>query len=228
MTRSAVLESLNVQATSVLRERILSGDLAPGARVVEVELAEELGISRGTLRAALQQLSFEGLVVQKAFRSTYVASLTSGDVYEIYTLRNALEAMATRISAERITNEGRARLDAVIEATAAAVRSGSFPKVIEADYAFHRCVFEMTRHERLQAHYRMIEPQTRLYMRMFASLNAATLNYDLPQILAIHRDYAEAIKAGDAARAQSLANDHNTVDGERIVALLRSREETQA
>lgn len=225
MTRPALLETLNGQATALMHERILSGALAPGSRILEVELAEELGISRGTLRAALQQLSFEGLVIQKAFRSTYVASLTSRDVYEIYTLRNTLEAMAAAIVANNINDEHRAILRASVDAMAAAVEVDDLSKVLEADYAFHRSIFEMTGHERLQNQYRLIEPQIRLYMRMFGKLNAVTLRLELPKLLSLHRKYANAIKAGDAARAEALAKDHNNPDGEKIVAWLRNQED---
>lgn len=219
MAASAALETLNAQVAGILRNRILSGELAPGSRILEVELADELGLSRGTLRTALQQLGFQGLVVQKQFRSTYVASLTSWDAYEIYTLRNTLEAMATRIATKQITAQGRVVLDKAIDDMAAAVRQESRRDVIEADYVFHRSIFEMTGHERLQAHYRLIEPQTRLYLRLILRLN-----YDLGRILDIHRGYADAIKAGNVELAESLARDHNTPDGERSVAMLRDEE----
>ena len=79
----------------------VSGELAPGERIIETELAAELGVSRHTLRSALQTLTFEGLLEQSQFKSTHVARPTARDVFETYTLRNALEAMACRLAAER-------------------------------------------------------------------------------------------------------------------------------
>jgi DNA-binding GntR family transcriptional regulator len=215
----AMLGTLNVQATAVLRSRILSGELAPGSRILEIDLAAEMGVSRGTLRAALQQLAVEGLVVQKQFRSTYVISLSAQDAYEIYTLRNTLEAMAARLAAERMNDEGRAALDHAVAAMASAVRKQSRAEVLEADYEFHRCIFKLAGHSRLQSQYQLIEPQTRLHLRLFA-----TLDYDMPCVLALHQELADALKVGDAPRAEGLAREHNTPDGERITAMLRSQE----
>ena len=65
MSNSELVGTLNDQAAALLRSRIFSGGLTPGTRILEADLADELGLSRGTLRSALQQLGFEGLVVQK-------------------------------------------------------------------------------------------------------------------------------------------------------------------
>ena len=93
--------TLPTQVAHHIRERILSGELAPGDRIIETELAEEFEVSRHTLRSALQTLTHEGLLEQSQFKSTHVARPTARDVFETYTLRNTLEAMACRLAAER-------------------------------------------------------------------------------------------------------------------------------
>jgi DNA-binding GntR family transcriptional regulator len=220
LTKAAVLQTLNDQATTILRERIISGELPPGSRILEIELADELGISRGTLRAALQQLSFEGLVVQKRFRSTFVASLTANDAFEIYTMRNTLEAMASRAVAARVTDRARAGLSKAITDMRAAVRDKSRVAVVNADYAFHRCIVDLSGHTRLQAAYGLIDAQTRLFLRI-----TSTLDYDLTNILGIHQELLEAILSGDAERAELLARDHNTPDGAKMTETLKQMEE---
>ena len=114
--------TLPTQVADHLRERILDGTLAPGDRIVEADLAAEFGVSRHTLRSALQTLTFEGLLVQNQFRSTHVARPTARDVYEIYTLRNALEAMACRLAAERAPSAGTAGVDAAVARMRAGAR----------------------------------------------------------------------------------------------------------
>ncbi len=223
MGQAAVLQTLNDQATDMLRDRIISGELEPGTRVLETELAEELGISRGTLRAALQQLCHEGLVVQKRFRSTYVTSLTAQDAYEVYTLRNTLEAMASAAVARNMTDPARAALSEAIAAMRIAVEARSPADAVEADYALHRRIVELAEHGRLLAAYSRIDAQTRLFLRM-----TSTLDYDLIEILRIHEDLAGAIMSGDADRAERLARDHNTPDGEKMVRMLQDREEVGA
>ena len=106
--RRMLSRTLPTQVADHIRERILAGELAPGERIVEADVAAELGVSRHTLRSALQTLTFEGLLEQSQFKSTHVARPTARDVYETYTLRNALEAMACRLAAERAATAGTA------------------------------------------------------------------------------------------------------------------------
>ena len=100
--------TLPTQVADHIRERILTGALAPGERIVEADAGRRVGVSRHTLRSALQTLTFEGLLEQSQFKSTHVARPTARDVYETYTLRNALEAMACRLAAERAPTAGTA------------------------------------------------------------------------------------------------------------------------
>ncbi len=211
--------ALNDQVAVVLRERIIRGELAPGDRILEADLADKLSISRGTLRAALQQLSFEGLLVQRRFKSTFVAELKSRDAFEIYTLRNSLEALAARLAAVRIDAEGRLRLANAITTMQKAAEAGDTGSVVDADFEIHHCIVAVSGHSRLQAQYSMLESQVRVFLRYTASVE-----YDLMTVVARHRDLVEAVVAGDAERAEMLARDMNTADGERMVALLREKE----
>jgi DNA-binding GntR family transcriptional regulator len=210
--------TLPTQVADHLRERILDGTLPSGERIVEADLATELGVSRHTLRSALQTLTFEGLLVQDQFRSTHVAKPTARDVYEIYTLRNALEAMACRLAAERAAaaSGSTAAVDAAVARMRAGARDGDREAVKAADLAFHTAVVELAGHSRLREHYRLLQAQTRLFL----SLTAAA-DYPLPEIAELHAELADAIRAGDAARADRLGGAHNTQDGEAIAASLR-------
>ncbi len=211
--------TLNDQTQAVLRDRILSGAIPAGSRILEVELATELGIGRGTLRSALQQLANEHLVVQNRFRSTYVASATATDVFETYTLRNALESLACRLAARNITDEGRQALTDAIAVMATAVAGDDRAAVVDADYALHRVIIGLAGHGRLAEHYGLIEAQTRLFVTL-----SSGFGYDLPEVLNVHRAVADAIIAGDEELAAALGGDHNTRDGELITRSLREQE----
>jgi len=204
--------TLPTQVADHLRERILDGTLAPGDRIVEADLATEFGVSRHTLRSALQTLTAEGLLVQNQFRSTHVAQPTARDVYEIYTLRNALEAMACRLAAERAPSVGCAGVDAAVARMRAGAQADDREAVKAADFDFHVAVVELAGHARLRDHYRMLHTQTRLFLNLTASTD-----YPLHEIADIHADLAGAIRAGDAAHAERLGGEHNTSDGEAIV-----------
>src|SRR5690349_2819030 len=144
--------TLPTQVADLIRERILSGELAPGERILETELADELGVSRHTLRSALQTLTFEGLLEQSQFKSTHVARPTARDVYETYTLRNALEAMACRLAAERAPLVGMPAVDAALARMYAATETAAMKA---ADFDFHVAVVELADHARLREHFRM-------------------------------------------------------------------------
>ena len=214
--------TLPTQVADHIRERILSGELAPGERILETELAEELGVSRHTLRSALQTLTFEGLLEQSQFKSTHVPLPHAEDVFETYTLRNALEAMACRLAAGRAPTFGTAELDAVVARMAAAARGNDRESMVRADYAFHTAVVELAGHTRLREHYRLLQAQTRLYLNL-----TSTVEYELPEIERVHRALADAIRAGDAALAERLGGSHSTEDGERLCRLLREQEARQ-
>src|SRR5439155_2242489 len=79
-----------------MRTAILAGDLAPGSKLVETELAERFGTSRGPVREAIRELAREGLVVELPRRGTVVTTLTARDLAEVYAVREALEVAASR------------------------------------------------------------------------------------------------------------------------------------
>jgi DNA-binding GntR family transcriptional regulator len=95
------------QALKEIREAIRKGKLKPGDRLVEMQLAEEMHISRFPIREALRYLEKEGLVETKPFKGTYVAKLTERDMEELYSLRSAIEEFAVRILIKDIDDENR-------------------------------------------------------------------------------------------------------------------------
>src|SRR5690349_20931925 len=203
--------TLPTQVADLIRERILSGELAPGERILETELADELGVSRHTLRSALQTLTFEGLLEQSQFKSTHVKQPTARDVYETYTLRNALEAMACRLAAQR-PDRDLTRLDAAVARMRAA---RDIQALKAADFDFHVAVFDLADHARLREHFKLLHGQTRLYLNL-----TSTYDYEADHIAAIHAELSDAIRAGDAERAERLGGRHNTEDGEALCARL--------
>jgi DNA-binding GntR family transcriptional regulator len=211
--------TLPTQAAEVIRERILSGHYSPGARILETDLAKEFQISRNTLRTALQALAFEGLLVQNQFKNTHVPLPHSEDVFETYTLRNALEAMACRLAAERAQIFGTRTLDETLRAMSDAVHDDDRKAVVAADFAFHAAVIELAGHTRLGEHYGRLHAQTRLFLNLTAGVD-----YELIEIERLHRELGDAIRRGDGDLAERLGGKHNTDDGERLCQVLRERE----
>jgi DNA-binding GntR family transcriptional regulator len=131
-----------------LTERLLAGDLRPGDRLREVELAEHYGVGRHTLRAAFDALHRRGLLERERGRGVAVAVLTPHDLAEIYEVRSALEVLAVRTLAARrgVPDAARAALARLDELPEGA----DWRLVVEADFAFHQALIAATRNRRLQ------------------------------------------------------------------------------
>lgn len=182
-------------ATSALRGMILSGELAPGERLVETKLTEVLGVSRPPLREALQTLGYEGLVDAHPRRGAFVRSLTRHDVYEIVTLREELEAFAVRLG---VPVRDERRLVACREALAAfadAGRSGDEGLFTQRKYDFHLSIVAVAGHRRLTETYRSLSLQMQLCMALNRSARRDREN--LIQNVERHRELLEIVEAGD-------------------------------
>ena len=91
--------------SETLRQAIQDGVLKPGERLMEIPLAEELGVSRTPIREAIRKLELEGFVVMIPRRGTYVANISLKDITQVFEIRSALEELAAGLAAERITEE---------------------------------------------------------------------------------------------------------------------------
>ena len=210
--------SLDVQAADVIREQILNGTLAPGTRLLEINLAEQFNLSRATIRSALQQLTYEGLVVQLPYKGCTVSGLSSQDAWELYTLRSALESLAAGLAAVAITPSQAKELNTGLQQLVKAVQKGNWSQIADADFALHKAIIQLAGHRRLQEQYKIVEQQIRLYI---ISCNA--IHPDLDDIVEQHQKLVNAICSGDASNAEQIARDHN-IDGKALVEHLRAME----
>ena len=99
-----------------LRDAIRKGKLKPGERLMESQLAEDLGVSRTPVREAIRKLELEGYVIMMPRRGTYVANLSIRDVNEVFEIRTSLDSLASGLAAERITDEELERLQRLLVA----------------------------------------------------------------------------------------------------------------
>jgi DNA-binding GntR family transcriptional regulator len=205
--------SLDHRAADILRDRILSGELPPGHRLVETALAERLEISRGTLRAALRALTHEGLVTQVAYTKWMVPELSPEDAWELYTLRGSLEGLAARLVAERQRPESIAAVQFAFDRLVAAVAAESHSDVAEADAGLHKTIVTAARHRRLLDQYQLLEQQVRHYI-----VWSNAMIVDLHQMVPAHEPLVAAIVAGDVETAARLGLEHNAPEVEKAAA----------
>lgn len=205
--------SLGVQATEAVREAILCGHFKAGQYLTESDLADELGLARVTVRAALQQLATEGLVVQRPYRGCEVRSLSSQDIWELYTLRGALEALAARLAAQRVKTGVCVveKLEQVFQELERVCHSGDDDMISQLDFELHKTIFDLSGHQLLKNHYHIIEQQVRLCI---ASSNALVPTGG--EILEQHEPLVIAVRNGDAEEAERIALIHNFGEGEKL------------
>lgn len=209
--------SAETHSTDRLRRYVLSGRVPPGGRLKEIPLAEELGVSRSTLRTSLMKLAQEGIVVQIPFTGWQVMALTPDDVWELWTLRAGLESLASKLVAQRMTSDVEREVEGAFDALAQACGSGDVRRVNDADFALHRTIIDALGNGRLSAQYRQVEQQIRFYLTWSNALVGADLN----AIVAQHEPMIEALLSRDPVRAAAEAYRHNESEGGKLAAAIR-------
>jgi DNA-binding GntR family transcriptional regulator len=198
-----------------LRDEILDGRLPAGTRLVETELADRFGVSRGPIRDALRELSRAGLAVDLPRRGTFVSSLTERDLADVYVIRSAIEEAAVRLTIGRATEAEVAAMFDAVAAAEAAYETGDLATAWEADMAFHRTYCRLSGNGRLLDVFDHLASQTLLLMR--TSLQShASLAWTPP--VELHRHIATAIAARDAAAATAAVSEHYQYTQDRLVA----------
>jgi len=200
---SLAAPALYEQVAERLRSRIYAHELAPGAWVDEQAIAAEYGISRTPLREALKVLASEGLVELKPRRGCYVTEISRQDLDDIFPLMAILEG---RCAADAVKAAKPADIEELREIHArleAAAREGRISAFFEANQAFHRRIQELASNRWLLSVIQDLRKVLKL-TRLFS----LSIEGRLQQSLAEHTAILEAIKAGDATRAQTLMHDH--------------------
>jgi DNA-binding GntR family transcriptional regulator len=198
-----------------LRDEILDGRLAAGARLLETELAERFGVSRGPVRDALNELARQGLAVDLPRRGTFVSSLSEHDLDEVYVLRRAIEEAAVRLAIAKASDEDIAAMYACLDVVEAAYGTTDLPAAWEADMAFHRSYCRMSGNGRLVELFEGLASQTVLLMRT-ALATHASLAWTPP--VELHRRIADAIRARDAEGAMRAVGEHYQYTQDRLFA----------
>jgi GntR family transcriptional regulator, gluconate operon transcriptional repressor len=198
-----------------LRDEILDGRLAAGTRLVETELADRFGVSRGPIRDALRELSRSGLARDVPRRGTFVSSLTERDLEEVYVIRRALEEAAVRLTVARATDADVAAMFEAVAAAEAAYARSDLGAAWEADMAFHRTYCELSGNGRLVDLFDGLASQTLLLMR--TSLEShASLAWTPP--VELHRHIATAVADRDVTAAIAAVGEHYQYTQDRLAA----------
>jgi DNA-binding GntR family transcriptional regulator len=154
------------QVRERLLEAILSGRYPPDARIVETQVARQLGTSQAPVREALRGLEALGVVEIAPFRGARVRRPTSRELLEAYAVRSALETLAARLAVPRLTDTDLVRLSGAAEAMQAAARADDAHAVAEADARFHATIVELADNGTLLKVWSSLEPFLRTYITL--------------------------------------------------------------
>jgi DNA-binding GntR family transcriptional regulator len=205
-------QTLGMQAAEAIRKLIATGQLVGGDRLVEARIAEQLGISRGSVRDALWLLRGQGLVRDEPRRGSFVAELTAEDVRDIYDLRIAVELAAVRVLVQRPRAESFARLEQAIEAMRAEGRDAA--RAAEADLGFHSAICAASGNSRLHDVYVRHSSELLILLR----LDEEKLGHGPDSIADDHEFLLDALLSGDLATAEAAFRTHLEEARDRVSA----------
>ncbi len=206
---------------NTLRQAILKGELKPGERLMEIQLAEKLGVSRTPIREAIRKLELEGLVLMIPRRGAEVAKISHKSLQDVLEVRGALEALATDLACQRITEEELEELSKAQENFKKAVESGTEMQIAEADEAYHDIIYNASNNKRL--------------VQMINNLREQMYRYRLEYIkdeaqrgilISEHESILEAIRIRDIIRAKALMKEH--IDNQEMTVSRNLEDEEEA
>jgi DNA-binding GntR family transcriptional regulator len=185
------------QVKDRLLEEILAGRYAPDARIVETQVARELGTSQAPVREALRGLAALGVVDITPFRGARVRRPTRRELLEAYAVRSALETLAARLAVQRMSDADLADLGDLMDQMQAAARAGDGHAVAAADARFHGRIVELADNGTLAKVWRSLEPFSRTYLTLVVPGADPQWSADLhgPILVALRARDADAVVA---------------------------------
>jgi phosphonate utilization transcriptional regulator len=207
-------ESLTSLVQREIERRIVAGELTPGSKLNEADLANAMGISRGPVREAFRALEQAGLVQTEKNRGVFVRQVSLEEAVEIYEVRAALEAQIGRLAAKRITPGQLERLRGIVKRMHAVGRRRDADAYFPLNIEFHEALAEAAGNRALAANYRRVVNELNLYRREAIRRNVEVI----PVSTREHEAIIDAVAKGDAQRAERLLYQHVIDSRERLHA----------
>jgi DNA-binding GntR family transcriptional regulator len=196
--------SLADQVYEYLRTAIIRGELRPGEKIVELEIAARFGTSQGPVREALQRLAYDGLVERLARRSTFVTLLRPEEMVEFFSIRRMVEGFAIKRTAETITEVQLTVLDDLVEKMRVYGRANDLDTLVDHDMAFHRQLCEWSGSTILLNTWLPLYSQ----IQRFIMQTHRDLFPNLVELANIHQPIVDALRKHDVAGAVQEVEDH--------------------
>ena len=206
---------------NTLRKAILTGQLKPGDRLMEVHLANKLGVSRTPIREAIHKLEQEGLVTMVPRRGAEVAKITERSLQDVLEVRRALDVLSVELACERISEDELEQLKKACRQFEEATHSGDTTAIAKADVAYHDIIVQATGNQRLQQLVNHLAEQ--MYRYRFVYLKDVSQHEKLVEE---HREILECILQRDKKKASEAAKKH--IDNQENSMIQQIRLENQS
>lgn len=204
---------------NTLRQAILKGELKPGERLMEIALAEKLGVSRTPIREAMRKLELEGLVVMIPRRGAQVANITEKDLNDVLEVRIALENVAIEKACTRMSEEDMGRLWLAAKEFERTMAEGNLVRLAEADVAFHEIIYRASDNKRLNQVLNNLREQIYRY-RVEYLKEEETRNVLVKE----HEELTKAIRERDVKKAQEISFCHIENQRRAIIQSIEAEE----
>jgi DNA-binding GntR family transcriptional regulator len=206
------LPSLSDQVYERLRIAVIRAELQPGEKLVELDIAAQMGTSQGPVREALQRLERDGLVERRARSATYVTSVSNDEMYELFSIRSVIEGFASQRTAQKVTSAQCAELDDLIQKMAQAGSQNEIIPLAEYDMQFHRRLVEWSGSAGLLRVWMPLSSQIERFI-----VESHPLHYpDFVEVGMRHQPIVKALRRHDGEAAVSAVQEHIMLIWSRI------------
>ena len=203
---------------NTLRQAILKGELAPGERLMEIQLAERLGVSRTPIREAIRKLELEGLVLMIPRKGAEVAKISEKSLRDVLEVRRSLEELAIELACQRMTPEDIEELEKKQEEFQAAITNGKVMEIAETDEAYHDVIYKGTCNDRL------VQMINNLREQMYRYRLEYIKDEDKRQVLLVeHENILRAVKQRKTEEAKEAMREH--IDNQEITVSRNIKEQ---
>ena len=205
---------------NTLRDSILKGELEPGERLMEIHLANKLGVSRTPIREAIRMLEQEGLAVTIPRKGAQVAKMTEKDLQDVLEIRDALDELAALNACKNMTPEYIEELRASMVSFKNAANRGDVREIVEADEQFHNVIYRAADNPKLMVIIQNLKEQMYRYRYEYVKDNA---NY--AQILQEHAEIIAGFEKRDQEYVREIMHAHLENQVEAVRSVIRRQEQ---
>lgn len=193
---------LREEVKSFLADKIMRGEYKPGDRLIETQIAKDLGVSQAPVREAIRDLERMGVIETESYKGTYVRKLSTQDLKNVYVVRAELEGLAIRIAVPQMSAEEVQALEKIAEQMLDAAYAGDVQQQISLDIAFHKAIIGASKNNILDQVWQTVSISHWTYLGTYQ------YRYEKSQLVLRHQPILDAIRNRDAQKAEELMRIH--------------------